>query len=109
MDGSSRVVRLSTIDVAGPDIIFIGRSGLFGLDDDIAKPGISVLDYEEKWWKNNANQIMVWEENLLVRRYMSLQSVNAIRFLGVDAVTNLILVAGIVMGAPMAYGCYKTP
>ena len=48
MDGSSSRKTFKQIDVAGPDIYVIGRSGLFGLDDDIAKAwDICSRDYEE--------------------------------------------------------------
>ncbi|SFQ38093.1 D-allulose 6-phosphate 3-epimerase [Salibacterium halotolerans] len=36
MDGSSNRKSFQKIDAAGPDIYILGRSGLFGLDEDIA-------------------------------------------------------------------------
>ncbi|SNZ17963.1 D-allulose-6-phosphate 3-epimerase [Terribacillus aidingensis] len=48
MDGSSNRKSFKKIDAAGPDIYIVGRSGLFGLDDDIAKSwDIMKKDYEE--------------------------------------------------------------
>lgn len=48
MDGSSSRKTFKKIDQAGPDIYVIGRSGLFGLDDDIKRAWtICSLDYEE--------------------------------------------------------------
>ncbi|MGL5436833.1 MAG: D-allulose 6-phosphate 3-epimerase [Lachnospiraceae bacterium] len=48
MDGSSNRKSFKQIDLAGPDIYIVGRSGLFGLDDDIEKAwNIMVRDYEE--------------------------------------------------------------
>ena len=48
MDGSSNRKSFKRIDAAGPDIYIIGRSGLFGLDEDIAKAwDIMETDYEE--------------------------------------------------------------
>ena len=48
MDGSSNRKSFKRIDAAGPDIYIVGRSGLFGLDEDIAKAWeIMVKDYEE--------------------------------------------------------------
>ena len=48
MDGSSNRKSFSMIDLAGPDIYIVGRSGLFGLDEDIEKAWeIMVRDYEE--------------------------------------------------------------
>ncbi|RZH90244.1 allulose-6-phosphate 3-epimerase, partial [Staphylococcus aureus] len=37
MDGSANRKSFKRIDEANPDIYIVGRSGLFGLDDDIAK------------------------------------------------------------------------
>ncbi|OJG79474.1 ribulose-phosphate 3-epimerase [Enterococcus pallens] len=37
MDGSSNRKSFKRIDAAGPDIYIVGRSGLFGLDEDISK------------------------------------------------------------------------
>ncbi|MFC4772569.1 D-allulose 6-phosphate 3-epimerase [Enterococcus hermanniensis] len=48
MDGSSNRKSFKRIDAAGPDIYIIGRSGLFGLDEDISKAwAIMETDYEE--------------------------------------------------------------
>lgn len=48
MDGSSNRKSFKQIDAADPDIYIIGRSGLFGLDEDIEKSwGIMNRDYEE--------------------------------------------------------------
>lgn len=48
MDGSSNRKSFKRIDAAGPDIYIVGRSGLFGLDEDISKAwDIMVTDYEE--------------------------------------------------------------
>ena len=48
MDGSSNRKSFKRIDAADPDIYIVGRSGLFGLDEDIAKAWeIMVTDYEE--------------------------------------------------------------
>ncbi|MGM0233817.1 D-allulose 6-phosphate 3-epimerase [Enterococcus sp. AZ094] len=48
MDGSSNRKSFKRIDEANPDIYIVGRSGLFGLDDDIAKAwSIMVADYQE--------------------------------------------------------------
>lgn len=48
MDGSSNRKSFKRIDAADPDIYIVGRSGLFGLDEDIAKAWkIMVNDYEE--------------------------------------------------------------
>ncbi len=48
MDGSSNRKSFKRIDGANPDIYIVGRSGLFGLDDDIAKAwSIMVADYQE--------------------------------------------------------------
>ncbi|TNV68316.1 D-allulose 6-phosphate 3-epimerase [Trichococcus shcherbakoviae] len=48
MDGSSNRKSFKRIDEANPDVYIIGRSGLFGLDDDIEKAwNIMVNDYEE--------------------------------------------------------------
>lgn len=48
MDGSSNRKSFKRIDAADPDIYIIGRSGLFGLDEDIEKSwGIMNRDYEE--------------------------------------------------------------
>lgn len=48
MDGSSNRKSFKRIDAAGPDIYIVGRSGLFGLDEDIAKSWeIMTKDYEE--------------------------------------------------------------
>jgi D-allulose-6-phosphate 3-epimerase len=48
MDGSSNRKSFNRIDEANPDIYIVGRSGLFGLDDDIAKAwSIMVADYQE--------------------------------------------------------------
>lgn len=48
MDGSSNRKSFKRIDEAGPDIYIIGRSGLFGLSNDIAESwAIMKKDYEE--------------------------------------------------------------
>ncbi|MFZ4869628.1 D-allulose 6-phosphate 3-epimerase [Enterococcus entomosocium] len=48
MDGSSNRKSFKRIDEANPDIYIVGRSGLFSLDDDIAKAwSIMVADYQE--------------------------------------------------------------
>ena len=48
MDGSSNRKSFKRIDEANPDIYIVGRSGLFGLDYDIAKAwSIMVADYQE--------------------------------------------------------------
>ncbi|SFE98388.1 D-allulose 6-phosphate 3-epimerase [Trichococcus pasteurii] len=48
MDGSSNRKSFKRIDEANPDIYIIGRSGLFGLDEDIEKAwNTMVSDYEE--------------------------------------------------------------
>lgn len=48
MDGSSNRKSFKRIDEAGPDIYIIGRSGLFGLSDDIAESWATMKkDYEE--------------------------------------------------------------
>lgn len=48
MDGSSSRKTFKQIDAAGPDIYVIGRSGLFGLDEDISKAWDTCSrDYEE--------------------------------------------------------------
>ncbi len=48
MDGSSNRKSFKRIDEAGPDIYIVGRSGLFGLNEDIEKAwSIMVRDYEE--------------------------------------------------------------
>lgn len=48
MDGSSNRKSFKRIDEANPDIYIVGRSGLFGLDEDIEKAwNIMVTDYEE--------------------------------------------------------------
>lgn len=48
MDGSSNRKSFKRIDESNPDIYIVGRSGLFGLDDDIAKAwSIMVADYQE--------------------------------------------------------------
>lgn len=48
MDGSSNRKSFKKIDAAGPDIYIVGRSGLFGLDDDIEKAWeIMNKDYED--------------------------------------------------------------
>jgi len=48
MDGSSNRKSFKKIDEAGPDIYIIGRSGLFGLDQDIEKAwNTMVNNYEE--------------------------------------------------------------
>lgn len=48
MDGSSNRKSFKRIDEANPDIYIVGRSGLFGLDDDIGKAwSIMVADYQE--------------------------------------------------------------
>ena len=58
MDGSSNRKSFKRIDEANPDIYIVGRSGLFGLDDDIAKAWeIMVIDYEEMTGKSLANKI----------------------------------------------------
>lgn len=58
MDGSSNRKSFKRIDEANPDIYIVGRSGLFGLDDDIAKAWeIMVTDYEEMTGKSLANKI----------------------------------------------------
>lgn len=48
MDGSSNRKSFKKIDAAGPDIYIVGRSGLFGLDEDIKRSWeIMNKDYEE--------------------------------------------------------------
>lgn len=48
MDGSFNRNSFKQIDLAGPDIYIVGRSGLFGLDEDIEKAWyIMARDYEE--------------------------------------------------------------
>ena len=48
MDGSSSRKTFKRIHEAGPDIYIIGRSGLFGLDEDIEKSWeIMCKDYED--------------------------------------------------------------
>ncbi|WP_339182423.1 D-allulose 6-phosphate 3-epimerase [Oceanobacillus sp. FSL W7-1293] len=48
MDGSSNRKSFKRIDAAGPDIYIVGRSGLFGLNEDIEKSWeIMRNDYEE--------------------------------------------------------------
>lgn len=48
MDGSSNRKSFKRIDAAGPDIYIIGRSGLFGLSEDIATSwSIMKKNYEE--------------------------------------------------------------
>lgn len=48
MDGSSNRKSFKRIDEAGPDVYIIGRSGLFGLDEDIEKSWeIMNRDFEE--------------------------------------------------------------
>lgn len=48
MDGSSNRKSFKKIDAAGPDIYIVGRSGLFGLDDDIQKSWEMMnKDYED--------------------------------------------------------------
>ncbi|MGG5318899.1 D-allulose 6-phosphate 3-epimerase [Enterococcus sp. AZ072] len=48
MDGSSNRKSFKRIDAAGPDIYIVGRSGLFGLDEDISKAfAIMAKDYED--------------------------------------------------------------
>ncbi len=48
MDGSSNRNSFKRIDAAGPDIYIVGRSGLFGLDEDIEKAWkMMSRDYEE--------------------------------------------------------------
>jgi D-allulose-6-phosphate 3-epimerase len=48
MDGSSNRKTFKQIDAAGPDIYIVGRSGLFGLDEDIQKAwAIMANDYAE--------------------------------------------------------------
>ncbi|MFC0493266.1 D-allulose 6-phosphate 3-epimerase [Listeria grayi] len=48
MDGSSNRKSFKDIDIAGPDIYIVGRSGLFGLTDDIEESwNIMLKDYEE--------------------------------------------------------------
>lgn len=55
MDGSSNRKSFRRIDAAGPDIYIVGRSGLFGLDEDIANAWeIMVNDYEEMTGKKLA-------------------------------------------------------
>lgn len=53
MDGSSNRQSFKRIDAAGPDIYIVGRSGLFGLAEDIAEAWeIMVKDYEEMTGKS---------------------------------------------------------
>lgn len=53
MDGSSNRKTFKKIDEAGPDVYIVGRSGLFGLDEDIEKSWeIMVNDYEEMTGKS---------------------------------------------------------
>lgn len=48
MDGSSNRQHFKMIDQAGPDIYIVGRSGLFGLDEDISQSWQQMVkDYEE--------------------------------------------------------------
>lgn len=48
MDGSSNRNSFKRIDAAGPDIYIVGRSGLFGLNEDIEKAWrMMSRDYEE--------------------------------------------------------------
>lgn len=48
MDGSSNRAHFKMIDQAGPDIYIVGRSGLFGLNEDISKSWQQMTtDYEE--------------------------------------------------------------
>lgn len=48
MDGSSNRNSFKRIDAAGPDIYIVGRSGLFGLDEDIEKAWkMMSRDYKE--------------------------------------------------------------
>ncbi|MGY4688523.1 hypothetical protein [Salibacterium sp. K-3] len=48
MDGSSNRKSFKKIDAAGPDIYIVGRSGLFGLNEDIQTSWeIMKKDYEE--------------------------------------------------------------
>ncbi len=48
MDGSSNRKSFKRIDAAGPDIYIVGRSGLFGLDEDISKAWeIMAKDYAD--------------------------------------------------------------
>lgn len=48
MDGSSNRKTFKMIDEAGPDVYIVGRSGLFGLADDIADSwAIMTKDYQE--------------------------------------------------------------
>ena len=52
MDGSSGKKTFKRIDMAGPDIYIVGRSGLFGLSDDISKSWeMMVKDYENETGK----------------------------------------------------------
>lgn len=54
MDGSSNRNSFKRIDAAGPDIYIVGRSGLFGLDEDIEKAWrMMSRDYEEMTGKKN--------------------------------------------------------
>ena len=51
MDPSNRN-SFKRIDAAGPDIYIVGRSGLFGLDEDIEKAWkMMSRDYEENDWE----------------------------------------------------------
>lgn len=60
MDGSSNRNSFKRIDAAGPDIYIVGRSGLFGLDEDIEKAWkMMSRDYEEMTGKNSIKQLTV--------------------------------------------------
>lgn len=53
IDGSSNRKSFKKIDKAGPDIYIVGRSGLFGLDENIEKAWeIMCRDYEETTGKS---------------------------------------------------------
>ncbi len=60
MDGSSNRNSFKRIDAAGPDIYIVGRSGLFGLDEDIEKAWkMMSRDYEEMTGKNSIKHLTV--------------------------------------------------
>lgn len=57
MDGSSNRKSFKRIDQAGPDIYIVGRSGLFGLDEDIKSAWETMCkDYQETTGKELINR-----------------------------------------------------
>ena len=57
MDGSSNRKSFKRIDQAGPDIYIVGRSGLFGLDEDIKSAWDTMCkDYQETTGKELINR-----------------------------------------------------